>query len=54
MAGAGRPPWSGCGGEATAIWATPATCAGTTFMITDEGSGTSPAGTYTPARPTGT
>src|SRR5262252_292958 len=54
MAGAGRPPASGRGGEATAIWRTPATCAGITFMITEEGSGTRPPGTYTPARSTGT
>src|SRR5215470_5905694 len=54
MAGAGRPPASGRGGEATAIWRTPATCAGITFMITEEGSGIRPPGTYTPARSTGT
>ena len=54
MAGAGRPPLSRRGGEATAIWPTPATCAGTTFMTTEEGSGTVPAGTYTPARSTAT
>jgi hypothetical protein len=54
MAGAGMPPLSGRGGEATAIWRTPATCAGITFMITEEGSGTRPPGTYTPARSTGT
>ena len=36
-AGAGRPPWAGWGGEATAIWATPATWAGMMFMTTEEG-----------------
>src|SRR5579863_7187962 len=54
MAGAGRPALSWRGGEATAIWPTPATWAGTTFMMTEEGSGTRPAGTYTPALFTGT
>src|SRR6516165_613034 len=36
-------------------WAPPTagTCAGMTFMMTEEGSGTRPPGTYTPARSTG-
>ena len=36
-AGAGSPPCPGCGGEATATWPTPATWAGTMFMITEDG-----------------
>ena len=36
-AGAGLPPCSGCGGEATAISATPATWAGMMFMTTEDG-----------------
>ena len=35
--GCGRPPRPACGGEATATEPTPATCAGTTFMTTEEG-----------------
>src|ERR1700749_828668 len=53
-AGWGRPPWSAWGGEGTATDPTPATRGGTTFMTTEEGEGTSPPGTYTPARLTGT
>ena len=53
MLGCGRPPNSRCGGEASAIEATPATWAGTTFMITLEASGARPPGTYRPTRPTG-
>ena len=45
MLGCGSPPYSRCGGEASAIEATPATWAGTTFMITLEASGASPPGT---------
>ena len=45
MDGCGQPEWSRCGGEASAIEATPATWAGTTFMITLEASGASPPGT---------
>ena len=44
MLGCGSPSNSTCGGEATAIEATPATWAGTTFMITLEASGGEPAG----------
>ena len=36
-AGCGRPPNSCCGGDATAIDSTPAACAGTTFMTTEDG-----------------
>ena len=43
--GCGSPPNSRCGGEASAIEGTPATCAGTTFMITLEASGARPPGT---------
>ena len=50
MLGCGRPPKSICGGEASAIEGTPATFAGTTFMITLEASGASPPGTYKPTR----
>src|SRR5689334_18963064 len=52
--GCGSPPNSFCGGEATASEGTPATCAGTTFMTTDEASGARPPGTYSPTRCTGT
>src|SRR3954449_2061400 len=52
--GSGRPPWSRCGGEATAIDSTPAICAGTTFITTLDSSGASPPGTYSPTRRTGT
>ena len=45
MLGCGWPANSSCGGEATAIEATPATWAGTTFMITLEASGAKPPGT---------
>src|SRR3954468_13947524 len=51
--GSGRPPWSRCGGEATAIEPTPAICAGTTFITTLESSGANPPGTYSPTRRTG-
>ena len=43
--GSGRPPWSRCGGEATAMDSTPAIWAGTTFMTTLDSSGASPPGT---------
>ena len=36
-AGCGRPSYTFCGGEATASESTPATWAGITFMITDDG-----------------
>ena len=42
--GCGSPPYSACGGELTATDLTPATCAGTTFMITLEASGGQSAG----------
>ena len=45
IVGCGQPANSRCGGEASAIEATPATWAGTTFMITLEASGASPPGT---------
>ncbi len=45
MLGCGSPPNSRCGGEASAIEVTPATWAGTTFMITLEASGARPPGT---------
>src|SRR3954451_15476194 len=51
--GSGIPPWSRCGGEATAIDSTPAICAGTTFMTTLDSNGASPPGTYRPTRRTG-
>ncbi len=54
MLGCGSPPKSFCGGLATAIDATPAACAGTTFMMTLDASGARPPGTYRPTRPTGT
>ena len=50
MLGCGSPSNSTCGGEATAIEATPATWAGTTFMITLEASAARPPGTYRPTR----
>ena len=53
MLGCGSPSNSTCGGEATAIEATPATWAGTTFMITLEARAARPPGTYRPTRPTG-
>lgn len=37
IVGCGRPPNSFWGGEASAIEPTPASCAGTTFMITEDG-----------------
>lgn len=37
MVGCGMPPNSACAGEASAIEPTPASCAGTTFMTTDDG-----------------
>ncbi len=37
MVGCGRPSKSFCGGEATAIPPTPAICAGTTFITTEDG-----------------
>ena len=45
MLGCGRPPNSFCGGEATAMDGTPATWAGTTFMMTLEARGARPPGT---------
>src|SRR6478735_12627772 len=54
IVGCGRPLNSACGGEASAIDRTPATCAGTTFISTLDTSGASPPGTYSPTRPTGT
>src|SRR5262249_36058476 len=54
IVGCGRPPWARCGGLATAIEGTPATCAGTTFMTTLLASGATPPGTYSPTRRTGT
>ena len=45
IVGCGRPPWSFCGGEDSAIDATPATWAGTTFITTLETSGAMPPGT---------
>jgi hypothetical protein len=45
MLGCGWPANSSCGGEANAIEATPATWAGTTFMITLEARGANPPGT---------
>jgi hypothetical protein len=35
--GCGRPPCSACGGDTSTSEATPASCAGTTFMTTLEG-----------------
>src|SRR6476620_10531078 len=52
--GCGSPPYSFCGGEATARDGTPATCAGTTFMTTLDARGARPPGTYSPTRWTGT
>ena len=52
--GSGRPPWSFCGGDATASDPTPAACAATTFMTTDDGYTARPPGTYRPTRRTGT
>src|SRR5262245_14580574 len=52
--GCGKPPYSFCGGDATASDSTPATWAGTTFMTTLDASGARPPGTYSPTRPTGT
>ncbi len=37
IVGCGSPPNSACAGEASAIDSTPASCAGTTFMTTDDG-----------------
>ena len=54
IVGCGRPPWSFCGDEVSAIEPTPATWAGTTFMTTLETRGATPPGTYSPTRPTGT
>src|SRR6266849_8033922 len=51
--GCGSPWFAACGGDATAIEATPATWAGTMFITTELGYATRPPGTYTPARPTG-
>ena len=42
--GCGRPPNSFYGLEVSAIEETPATCAGTTFMTTDDNSGATPPG----------
>src|SRR5947209_17966321 len=53
IVGCGRPPNSFCAGEKTAIDATPATCAGTTFMTTLDGYTARPPGTYSPTRRTG-
>lgn len=49
-----QPPNSFCGGEASAIDSTPASCAGTTFMTTEEGYTERPPGAYRPTRSTGT
>ena len=54
IVGCGRPPNSFCGGEASTISCTPATCAGTTFITTELGSTARPPGTYRPTRRTGT
>ena len=45
IVGSGSPPWARCGGLASAIDRTPATCAGTTFITTLETSGARPPGT---------
>ena len=42
-----------CGGDATTSEDTPASCAGTTFMITLEGYTALPPGTYRPRVPQG-
>ena len=47
-------PGGNLGGEITAISLTPATWAGTTVMMTVEGSGAAAPGTQTPARRMGT
>ena len=54
IVGCGSPPNSFCGGEASTICSTPATCAGTTFITTELGSTARPPGTYRPTRRTGT
>ena len=45
IVGCGSPPWSFCGEEVSAIDGTPATCAGTTFITTEDTSGAMPPGT---------
>ena len=45
IVGSGRPSRFFCGGLLSAIDCTPATCAGTTFMITLDTSGARPPGT---------
>ncbi len=45
MVGCGSPWNSFCGGEASAMLRTPASCAGTAFITTEEASGASPPGT---------
>src|SRR6478672_8537570 len=54
IVGCGRPPCSACGGETTTKDSTPATCAGTTFITTDDGYTARPPGAYSPTRRTGT
>ena len=53
MVGCGQPPNWACGGDATTSEDTPASCAGTTFIITLEGYTALPPGTYSPTRSTG-
>ena len=45
IVGCGNPPNSFCGGEATAMLATPAICAGMTFINTELGYTARPPGT---------
>ncbi|CAB4546837.1 unannotated protein [freshwater metagenome] len=45
IVGCGKPPNSFCGGEATAMLATPAICAGITFINTELGYTARPPGT---------
>ena len=51
MLGCGSPSNSACGGDATAMEATPAIWAGITFMITLEARAARPPGTYSPDPP---
>ncbi len=48
IVGCGRPPNAACGGDATTSDSTPAACAGTTFITTDDGYTALPPGTYRP------